>query len=120
MNVYLKIITLIVASSFLSSCFHDNDSQPLEKVFKSDGSVQCGDSGIELEVMAQELINNGIDVICSQKGNDGMVYPAVCGAGTGSINIYTIHRANLPDAELLGFASVDILSEYRDQQCVFP
>lgn len=67
--------------------------------------------------MASELLNIGIDVICSQKGNDGMGHITVCGSNTGIINIYKINKINLPDAMSIGFESVSNLSGYQDQRC---
>jgi hypothetical protein len=87
------------------------------KVFKYDGSTQCNNDGIPLKKMAQELTAGGIDVICAQKASDGMMYPAVCGGGTGAINVYLIHKENVQDAEALGFASVNELPQYQDTPC---
>lgn len=87
------------------------------KVFKYDQSTQCNNDGIPLEVMERELIEAGIDVKCSQKANDGMMYPAVCGGGTGDINVYLIQPENIPDAAQLGFQHVTELTEYQDQPC---
>ena len=98
----------------LFSCAPVNDHV---KVFKYDDSIQCGTSGIDLDLMANELINNGIDVLCSQKGHDGLMRIAVCGAETGSINIYKIYQANLINAENIGFESVNTLTEYNDTVC---
>lgn len=67
--------------------------------------------------MAMDLTNAGIDIVCSQKGNDGEPQLTVCGADTGNINIYTINNSNLPDAEALGFESVNTLVNYQDEQC---
>jgi hypothetical protein len=110
----IKIVTLLLFATLLS-CSTEQTAQT--KVFKPDNSVQCGGAGIDVDVMAMELIDDGIDVLCAQTGNDGLLRIAVCGAGTGNINIYTINTANLPDAELLGFASVDTLPEYQDTRC---
>ena len=63
------------------------------------------------------LINKGIDVVCAQKGNDGLVRTTVCGVGTGNLNIYKINVVNLEDAQSLGFENVANLSEYQDQKC---
>jgi len=109
--------TLLVFILFLSACKHEDSSQPYTKVYKSDSSIQCESTGIDLDVMAMELINAGIDVVCSQKGSDGLVRAAVCGAGTGGINVYTINTSNLVDTKALGFSPVSELSEYQDQPC---
>ncbi len=87
------------------------------KVFKYNQSTQCNNDGIPLEVMERELVGAGIDVKCSQKANDGLMYPAVCGGATGEINVYTIQPENIPDAEQLGFRHVKELTEYQDQPC---
>lgn len=114
---HLKFTLVLFSLVFLSSCLNDDSSQPYIKVFKYDGSLQCQSQGIELDTMAFELINAGIDIVCSQKGHDGMVYTTVCGADTGNINIYSINTSNLPDAENLGFNPVSSLSEYQDAIC---
>src|SRR5690606_29354163 len=108
-----------VCSSDLSTLpqYQDRPCNETTKVFKYDGSRQCENNGIPLDVMAQELIGGGVDVICSQKSSNGMAYPAVCGAGTGAINVYLIHQENLSDAEALGFSSVNELPNYLDTPC---
>jgi thioredoxin-related protein len=109
---------LVIFLFLLSACHHDDDkSSTYEKVFKSDGSVQCDTSKIELDIMAMELINAGIDVVCSQTGHDGLTRATLCGLSTGNINIYKINSVNLSDAESIGFESVSTLSEYQDQKC---
>lgn len=110
-------IILFFCISFLSACKHTDVTPAYVKVYKHDGSVQCEATAIDLNVMAKELINAGIDVICSQKGDTGLMYVTVCGGATGSINIYTIHKENLTDAIALKFESVEQLTEYRDQKC---
>lgn len=107
------VVALLLVLQF--SCSSGN--APLVKAFKSDNSIQCGSLGVDVDVMALELINAGIDVICAQKGHDGFMRPAVCGADTGNINIYTINTSNLSDAEVLGFESVNVLVDYQDEQC---
>lgn len=87
------------------------------KVFKYDGSVQCSNDEIPLEDMEQELEDAGVTVYCSQKGGDGVAYPAVCGEATGLINIYEIDILDLSAAIGLGFGSVDDLPFYEDQAC---
>ncbi len=110
-----KYIFTTLLLVFMLSCSTDDTQQV--KVFKSDGSLQCGTPGVDVDVMVMELINAGIDVICSQKGSDGSPHLAACGIETGDINIYTIDTSNLPDAEALGFESVNTLPDYQDEQC---
>ena len=47
--------------------------------------------GIDIDLMAMDLINVGIDVICSQKRIDGSAHLAVCGVETGYIDIHYIY-----------------------------
>lgn len=118
MNMVAKFFVLGIIIALLSACNHEVKTDPLLKVYKFDESIQCENTAVELDVMMLELVNSGIDVICSQKGHDGMARVTVCGADTGNINIYEINRVNLPDAEAIGFESVSNLSQYQDQKCV--
>ncbi len=102
--------------SLLSACGSDSESSTV-KVYKHDGRIQCEESPDTLTQMRLELARAGIDVICAQIGSPGYSAPAVCGAASATINVYTIHKSNLPDAEKLGFYSVIELPEYKDQVC---
>ncbi|MDB5969117.1 MAG: hypothetical protein JWQ90_1567 [Hydrocarboniphaga sp.] len=112
----IQAIPLVaVLSSLLSAC-GGGDSDV--KVYKYDESVQCNESsGVPLATMQQELTNAGIDVLCAQKGNDGQAWAAVCGGGTGNLNVYLIRHSNLDDAEALGFGDTDELDFYSDSPC---
>lgn len=111
-----SLLLIAIVSTVSASCKHDNDN--LIKIYKDDGSISCvSDSSIELSVMEQDLIDIGIDVICSQKGDDGEQVPAICDITTGKLNIYTINSSNLPDAENIGFNSVNELPKYQDAKC---
>jgi hypothetical protein len=116
MKILTKYLLLLFLLILNIACFHDTKKSTV-KVFKYDGSVQCGSAGIDLDVMVFELINGGVDVLCSQKGHDGLVRATVCGNDTGNINIYKIHKSNLTDAENISFLSVNTLSEYQDTKC---
>ena len=94
-----------------------NTTDVYAKVYKYDGSLQCEPNASSLNDMRHELTSKKIDVICAQKANDGLVYPTMCGAQTGKINVYTLHQSTLSDAEKLGFKSVNTLPEYQDSAC---
>ncbi|MFK8015986.1 MAG: hypothetical protein AB8G17_11170 [Gammaproteobacteria bacterium] len=116
-NLIILGTTLLLSVS-LAGCNESTAAKGNSKVFKRSGAVQCqADSGTPLDDMQMELVNASIDVVCAQLGNDGNVYPAVCGAQGGVINVYEIRTVNLEDAEGLGFASVMTLPEYVDQIC---
>ena len=71
-------------------------------MFKSDGSRQCEGGGISPEAMKSQL--QGIRVYAAEKQVlRGMMFPAVCGGQTGSINVYTIAEQDLSEAGKRGF-----------------
>jgi hypothetical protein len=72
------------------------------KVFKYDGSKQCGEAkAVPLAKMQTEL--KKIPVYSSENKPDGLVHMMVCGSNTGSANVYEIDRANLGAAQKAGF-----------------
>lgn len=74
------------------------------EIFMYDGILQCGlGEEISVQQMADGLGARGIEVLESRKGTDGLMHIAVCGASTGSINIFTIKRKDLDAARELGF-----------------
>jgi len=79
------------------------DNETVE-VFMYDGILQCGlGEEIPIKQMAEALESQGIEALESRKGTDGFMHIAVCGASTGSINIFTIERKDLDAARELGF-----------------
>jgi len=72
------------------------------KVYKSDGSLQCGmGKKIPLETMEKEL--KGIQIFSKSNRNDGLMRIQVCGAPTGDANVYEIKKEDLEKAVKLGF-----------------
>lgn len=72
------------------------------KVYKADGSLQCGQGkAIPVADMQKELGN--IQVFSSQNKNDGMMRIQVCGSPTGNSNVYEILRKDLEAAQKKGF-----------------
>lgn len=72
------------------------------KVFKADGSLQCGmGKKISLDEMQKEL--KGIQVFNKYNQNDGLMRIQVCGSPTGDANIYEINQEDLEKAIKLGF-----------------
>lgn len=72
------------------------------KVFKPDGSLQCG-QGKAVAVTEMQNQLNGIKVYSSVNRNDGMMRVQVCGAPTGNVNVYEIDRKDLAAAQKKGF-----------------
>jgi hypothetical protein len=78
--------------------------EPTIQVYKYDGTLQCGlGKEVPLDAMAAELTAAEIEILSSRKGHDGLDHIAVCGASTGSINVYTIPQVELAIAEQIGF-----------------
>ena len=72
------------------------------KVFKADGSLQCGQGKkIELAEMQKDL--KDIKVYSHENKNDGMMRIQLCGTPTGNCNVYEIDRKDLEAALKLGF-----------------
>ncbi len=72
------------------------------RVFRFDGSLQCGmGRGQSLSEMQKDLKN--IPVHQSWKRHDGMMRIQLCGSPTGQSNVYEIDRKDLEAALKLGF-----------------
>lgn len=106
----------LIVCLILAGCVHIREPDTV-MVYKYDGSLQCEGDGESVETMRGELVQAGVEVICSQKARDGRVYPAMCGAATGRVNVYTIDAADLDAAEALGFKSVGTLPDARIPPC---
>lgn len=72
------------------------------KVYKADGSLQCG-QGKALPTAEMQKQLKDIKVYSSANKNDGMMRIQVCGSPTGNANIYEIDRKDLEAAIKLGF-----------------
>ena len=72
------------------------------KVFKADGSLQCG-QGKAIPVAEMQKQLKDIKVHSAVNKNDGMMRIQVCGSPTGNANVYEIDRKNLEAAIKLGF-----------------
>lgn len=72
------------------------------RVYKQDGSEQCG-TGKKLDpsVMQKEL--ESIEVFSVENKHDGMMRIQMCGHPTGNCNIFEIPAADLDKALKLGF-----------------
>ena len=71
-------------------------------IAKTDGSLQCGYKiGIKLDHMASELAN--IEILKTEKKHDGLMRIQSCGAPTGMMNVFHIHRKNVRKAVKLGY-----------------
>lgn len=72
------------------------------KVFKADGSLQCG-QGKAIAVADMQKDLKGLKVYSAVNRNDGMMRIQVCGSPTGQVNVYEINRVDLEKALKQGF-----------------
>ncbi len=78
------------------------NSQARIKVFKYDGSLQCGmGKAIPAAEMQKEL--EGITVYSAENKPDGLMHIQVCGSPTGRANVYEIDKSSLELAKKKGF-----------------
>ncbi len=73
-------------------------------VYLTLGSRQCQDGGRTLAEVQKVLSDAGVKVLAAGCGNDGMAYPAVCGAPDGRIAIVDVPESQLEAALKLGFS----------------
>jgi hypothetical protein len=72
------------------------------RVFKYDGSKQCGQGkAIPLTKMQTEL--KKIPVYSAENKSDRLMHMQMCGTNTGTANVYEIDRNNLEAAQKAGF-----------------
>jgi hypothetical protein len=72
------------------------------KVFKYDGSLQCGmGKAVSVDEMKAEF--KAFKVYSTQNKSDGLMHMQVCGSATGKANVYEIDRKDLAEVKKLGF-----------------
>ena len=77
---------------------------PSIEVAKYDGSLQCEmDRPVSLDEMEKELRAANIAVQAKAKKADGIQHPQMCGASTGTMNVYRINTSDWEKARVLGF-----------------
>ena len=82
-------------------------------VYKSLGRRQCEEGGETAESLAAQLRTAGIEVRSVGCANDGMMYAAMCGGGTGELGVFDIPAADAARAAAAGFKP---LSDWPDAQ----
>lgn len=118
-----KLLAILLPVVVLAACSHGNcgaekrksqtatqagapvvksSSSERVKVYKADGSLQCGQGKkIALAEMQKDL--KDIQVYSSENKNDGMMRIQLCGSPTGNCNVYEIDRKDLDGAVKNGF-----------------
>lgn len=102
MKFIMKKLTLLSMMFVLAACASNANHSARVDVAKSDGSRQCEGAGVSPETMQRELQH--IKVYAVRKDHlRGVMFPAVCGGGTGSVNVYTISASDVEIAKQRGF-----------------
>jgi hypothetical protein len=105
-NAIISVLTVLALSGCLASA--PNASADAREVFKPEGSRQCEpDSGVAEGALRAELEALRIPVLAYRSGHDGRFYPAVCGAPTGRIHVFSIPASAVPAAEARGYRLLD-------------
>ena len=92
-------------------------------VYISKGEQQCeDDTGDSVKATKARLVSNGIEVFSSECAKiTGMMHPSLCGSITLDINVHAINEDLIPQAQKLGFETIESLEDkdldYRTQPC---
>ena len=89
-------------------------------MYKSVGSVQCGENLMTRENLVDEvaaLRRIGVEVVSADCGLDDMMYASVCGSGTGEVWIIEVPSRYEGEAVSTGFTRVPPGAEYAIQSC---
>lgn len=121
MKKFLVMSVLIVVGCASGNCRSQRGAEPVDgkklaeqsnrisvgtqervKVFKYDGSLQCGmGKAVPVSEMAKEL--QGITVYSAENKPDGLMHIQLCGSPTGRANVYEIDKSALEEAKKKGF-----------------
>lgn len=82
-------------------------------VYKSLGRRQCEAGGETPETLATQLRAAGVEATPAGCADDGMMYAAMCGGGTGTLGVLDIRAADAERAAKAGFRP---LKDLRDAQ----
>ncbi|ODN65642.1 hypothetical protein [Methylophaga muralis] len=104
----MKIFSILILSQvFLIGCSKQDSISELVLVYENRNALQCESAGISPSDSVAKLTAAGIAVSKTDCGNKtGVMYPAACGMGTGTILIHEIAQQDLPSARQAGFEEV--------------
>jgi hypothetical protein len=103
------VISCALLAAAISGCAATppRETNGTEEIFKPEGSIQCRpESGVSAAELRAELEAMRIPILAYRHGHDGMIYPAVCGAPTGRIHVFSIPVAKLAAAQARGYRRV--------------
>ena len=110
-KTFLALFFLFLVGCSHGHCNRNGDPSVINmmrkiSVYKYDGSKQCEPkSGEPEDKMASQLLD--IKIYSMKKQSDGQPRVQVCGALTGTTNVYEIRQKDLALAETLGFKKWD-------------
>ena len=117
----LALMLLAGCSSSQRGASDDVVAQPPSprtvQVYKSTGSVQCGNGGVGAPELALELVEAGISVSDASCGHDGLMRIAQCGAPDGTIAVFSIAQQDQAQAQQIGFSLLDELPSAQLMPC---
>lgn len=97
-----KRCLMLLPALYCAACTSAVSDGHSVQVFKHDGSRQCEGKGLSVADMQKEL--DGVKVLSAGKMvRQDVMFAAVCGGGTGRVNVYTIPASSLSAAEARGF-----------------
>jgi hypothetical protein len=113
-NSFFGVLVLCLSSSCVSTNCRLQEAESMKKatektvsiltakVYKYDGSLQCGmGKSIPVKDMQTELAS--IKILSANNKNDGLMRIQLCGSPTGNANVYEISKEDLEKALALGF-----------------
>lgn len=89
-------------------------------VYKSLGRRQCEAGGETPESLAAQLRAAGVEATPAGCADDGMMYAAMCGGGTGHLGVLEIRAADAERAAKAGFRPLKDLPDAQRIPCPAP
>ena len=86
-------------------------------VYKSLGRRQCEAGGETPESLAAQLRAAGVEATPAGCADDGMMYAAMCGGGTGTLGVLDIRAADAERAAKAGFRPLKDLPDAQRIAC---
>jgi hypothetical protein len=86
-------------------------------VYKSLGRTQCEEGGETPETLAARLKAAGVEATPAGCADDGMMYGAMCGGGTGHLGLFDIAATDAAAAAKAGFRPFSDLPDASRQPC---
>lgn len=113
------LLTSLITSLMLAACADMGHRAPAPgvAVYKYVGSKQCSGGGVPLASMMRQLSEAGVPVMNVSCGTDGRMYPAMCEAPDGHINILEVPEDKVAATKALGFAPLGSLPEASKTIC---